>query len=426
MKKHLLIIGLFLGLNVSAQKHYYWSANSNNSLYGRVIDIREVAPNVLALQTFSLDNNYKFKKAQLSLFDLSTKKESDYTFLTSYSNYRGGFGALSDGSFVINTMDEKNQYELINYKYNAADFKLDVVGRLMGQFIGVPGGIAVFKENGYVTASSMINANKEVKNQLFIKNPGNNFGINGQENGINMLMKSSFINVNHDFSTKAKEEPGNSLSYQVIANKNGKIINYTANDDGKDNYELITGYSSELKEEWVLEFKSLGAGFKPIAMTDGEEWFLTTYDGNHNTTILQYSDGKKVNGITNINANRIKKIASFEANGSFVLKNNDLCVYGFQQTSKGNVPAFYTLNPTTLEIKKSWELKLEDQPCQEFSKLAQQDILLPGKFYSATQLSDGSVVFGGHLISNSAVKDATTSEQTTFNYLMVMPSEFFK
>lgn len=315
-----------------------------------------------------------------------------------------------------------------NFSYQASDFSLSANASLEGRFTGIPGGITPLKGGGYVMLAALLNKENNVFcNQVFRNNSGANFGMpsdksEGYQHSI--LMKPHFLEGMHSHFTPIKNNKISVIGQQIAANEAGKSIALSVVLDDTDTkpYKIIA-YSADLTEEWMLEFEDLRFGFKPIAYGKDNNWFLSTFKesstGTTETTIQKYS-GKT--------ATTFKKVINdFEVNGSLILANGDLCVYGFKTTTdKQILPMFHILNPQNLEIKKSWNLSADDKPCIEISELAGQTIVLPGKFYTATQLADGSVVFGGHLISNLLVYDGETNRNLTFNYLLSMPASFFK
>lgn len=429
MKKILLSVGILFSLGLSAQKHYYWSANADFSQFGRVIDIAEVSPNVLALQTFKLGSDYSFINGNVSLFDLKTEKEGQTIEITKFDSYRGGFGKMSNGSLVVNTLNPSSKYEVQLYKPNTATLELTVEGKIQGSFPGIPGGIVPVHGGGYVLAASLPNKdNGQVNLQLFKKSKGHSFGLESQNSEsvttMNMLMKPSFMGGMHNSYSLATNPTLLSYCEQVALLKDEKVLALTTVENSKDSFSTkVMCYDQNLTEQWSVGISDVGYGFKPITTGEGNSWFLTTFqasgkNGVSTTTIQKYDEKVAV---------AKKTINEFEANGNITLQNGDLCVYGFKTYSNGQkFPAFHVLKASNLEIKKSWELSENDEPCKEISALANQAMTLPGKFYTATQMSNGDVVFGGHIISFSTVKDPTTQVQTTFNYVMVMPSEFFK
>jgi hypothetical protein len=413
--------------NLNAQTHYVFPADENYQSYGRVIDIMEIEPNVLALQKLKMGKDYSFQNANLSLFHLKTEKQSENIVLTEFESYRGGFGKLKDNSIVLNTINENKEYELKNFSYNAAEFKFVSEGIIKGAFVGIPGGMSPLRKNGFVYAVSFPHKETgKLCNQLFKLNTDASLGIykTGQDVfQISILMKPHFLEGMNSHFTPVSNPDCLTFSYQVATNNEDKTIALIIHGNDKDSkpYKIIS-YTPELQEEWKLEFEDLSFGFKPIAYASGNTWFLTTFSsdskGKVTTTVQQYS-GKNKTSVTNY-------FPEFEANGSLILSNGDLCIYGFKSTLQNEIhPMFYVLNPKTLEVKKSWTLSKEDKPCAEISKIAGQEILLPGKFYTAAQLSDGSVAFGGHLVSNTIVYNPKTNASLTFNYLMVMPATFF-
>lgn len=428
MKKSLLFVGMLLSLSLSAQKHYYWQANADFSQFGRVIDVAEVSPSVVALQTFKLDSDYSFISGNVSLFDLKNEKEGKSIEITNLEEYRGGFGKMADGSLVINTLNPENKYEIQLYKPNTANLELDVEGKIQGSFAGIPGGIVPVYGGGYVLAASFPNKdNGQFNLQLFAKTKGHSFGLKNQNSdvsmAINILMKPSFMNGMHNFSSLVTSPAILSYCSQLALLEDEKVLALTTFDDKKDKFPTkITCYGQDLTERWGIGISGAGYGFKPVTTGEGNEWFLTTFNTNKGdvsvTTIQKYDDDELVTK---------KVISEFEANGSITLNNGNICVYGFKTFANGQkLPAFYVLSASNLEIKKSWELSENDEPCKDISELMNQAVTLPGKFYTATQMSNGDVVFGGHIISFSTVKDPATKVQSTFNYMMVMPAEFFK
>jgi hypothetical protein len=414
--------------DLNAQTHYVFSADKNYESYGRIIDIMEIEPNVLALQKLKMGNDYSFQNANLNLFHLKTEKQSEDIVLTEFELYRGGFGKLKNNSIVLNTINENKEYELRNFSYNAADYKFVSDGSIKGVFAGIPGGMSPLKKNGFVFAASFPNKETgKLCNQLFKLNPNASFGIDkaGQDAfQISILMKPHFLEAMVSHFTRVSDPNWMTFTYQVATNIEDKTIAlvWHGNDNDSKPYKIIS-YNSDLKEDWKLEFEKFSFGFKPIAYASGNTWFLTTFSSDSNgqvtTTVQQYS-GKNKTSIT-------KNIPEFEANGSLILSNGDLCVYGFKSTLQNEVhPMFYVLNPKTLKVIKSWTLSKEDKPCADISKIVGQEILLPGKLYAAAQLSDGSVAFGGHLISNTIVYNQATNAPLTFNYLMVIPATFLK
>jgi hypothetical protein len=416
--------------HLNGQTHYIFPADENYESYGRVIDIMEIEPNVLALQKFKLGKDYSFQNASLNLFHLKTEKQSENVLLTEFKSYRGGFGRLKDNSIVLNTLNEDEEYEIRNFFYNSSDFRLVDNGSIKGAFVGIPGGMSPLKKNGFVYAASFQHKETgELCNQLFKLNPDASFGLNksGEEVfQVSILMKPRFLEGLSSHYTRVTQPDWMTISFQVATNDEDKTIALVRhwNDDDSKPYKIIS-YTSDLQEEWKLEFENLSFGFKPIAYTSGNTWFLTTFssdsEGEVTTTVQQYL-GKNKTSVT-------KNIPEFEANGSLILSNGDLCVYGFKSTSENKIlpiPQFYILNPKTLEVKKTWTLSIVDKPCEDISKTFGQEVLLPGKFYTAAQLSDGSVAFGGHLISNTKVYNPQTSINLAFNYLMVMPEAFFR
>jgi hypothetical protein len=415
-------------INLNAQTHYVFPADENYGSYGRVIDIMEIEPNVLALQKFKMGKDYSFQHANLSLFHLKTEKQSENIVLTEFDSYRGGFGKLKNNSIILNTINVNKEYELRNYSYNSSDFKFVSNGSTKGVFAGIPGGVAPLKKNGFVYAVSFPNKETgEFCNQIFKLNPDASFGFDKAGQDVfqhNILMKPYFLEKMNSHFTPVSDPNWMTLSSQIAVNNEDKSIALIVHGNDKDSKPYkITSYTSDLQEEWKLEFEELSYGFKPIAYANGNTWFLTSFSSNSNgqvsTNVQQYS-GKNKTIIT-------KNITEFEANGSLILNNGDLCVYGFKSTLQNEIhPMFYVLNPKTLEVKKSWTLSKEDKPCADISEIAGQEILLPGKIYTATQLSDGSVAFGGHLLSNTIVYNPETNANLTFNYLMVMPASYFK
>lgn len=425
IKKNLVVCVMMAGSGLAfSQTHHVWEAESSFQFYGRVIDIAEVAPSVLALQTFTLDKNYQFENASVGLYNTKEKRASEGILLTSFDSYRGGFGQMKDNSLVLNTINTDRKYELLNVEYNEAEFKLSKKGTVEGVFAGIPGGITSLKGGGYVAASAFFHPETEMLcNQLFLKKSTSKFGLESDKNDgytHNMLMKPYFMEGMHNSYTPIKNPKSPSICSQVIASNDGAILSMVISLEQSNSKPIkIVGYTNDLKEEWELEFAETGYGFKPIATGIGKSWFLTTFEadatGKSQTKIQKY-DGKNKTSVSKI-------LEKFEANGSLILANGDLCVYGF---SSDSAPVFYVLNPTTLEVKKSWALSENDEPCTEISEAYGQTVRLPGKFYSATQLADGSVVFGGHLISDAAMYSNQHSGVHTFNYLLSMPASFFK
>jgi hypothetical protein len=412
---------------LNAQTHYVFPADKNYESYGRVIDIMEIEPNVLALQKFKMGKDYSFQNANLNLFHLKTEKQSEDIVLTAFEWYRGGFGKLKDNSIVLNTINENKEYELRNFSYKAADFKFVYEGSIKGLFSGIPGGMSPLKKNGFVYAVSLPHKETgEYCNQLFKVNADASLGFSGLGQDvfqISILMEPYFLELMNSHFTRASDPNWMTICFQVATNEDKTIaLVWHRNDKDSKPYKIIS-YTPGLQEEWKLEFEKLSYGFKPIAYASGNTWFLTTFSsdskGKVTTTVQQYS-GKNKTSVS-------KNIPEFEANGSLILSNGDLCVYGFKSVSQNEIhPMFYVLNPKTLEVKKSWTLSKEDKPCADIGKIVGEEVLLPGKFYTATQLSDGSVAFGGHLLSNTVVYDPGTKVALTFNYLMVMPANFFK
>lgn len=428
MKVGFFLSAIIFSNKVISQTHHVFPAESSMQDYGRVIDVIEVEPSVVALQTFQFGNDYSFKQADLCLYNLNSMSLSKKTTLSTFDSYRGGFGVLSDKSLVLNTINSDNKYELKNFIYQKSTFELDAKASLEGSFAGVPGGIAPLKGGGYVMLAALLNKETNMFcNQVFRKNTGSVFGMEGTKSEgyeHSILMKPHFLQGMHSHFTPIKYPNLMIIGQQVAVNESGKSISLVVHtDESEKNPFKITGYSKELTEEWSLEFDDLRFGFKPIAYGKDNTWFLTTFsEGTTKTTetkIQKYA-GKTATALT-------KVITDFEANGSFMLASGDLCVYGFKTTiEKEILPMFYVLNAQTLETKKSWVLSSEDKPCKDISEIAGQTIVLPGKFYSASQLSDGSVVFGGHLISNVIVFDGETNRNLTFNYVLQVPATFFK
>jgi hypothetical protein len=412
-----------------AQTHYLFPAEANNQQYGRVIDIVEVEPSVVALQTFQLGSDYSFKQVDLSLYNLALNKQSEKITISNFDSYRGGFGVMSNKSLVINFLNTSDKYELKNFEYLKSSFSLDAKASVEGSFVGVPGGITSLKGGGYVMLAALMNKETNVFcNQVFRKNSGTTFGMDGVKSDRyehSILMKPHFLQGMHNFSTPIKNPSLMAIGQQIAANEEGKSISLVVHMDDSDAKPYkVTGFDGELKEEWNLEFEDLRFGFKPIAYGKGNNWFLTTFqtaaDGISTTTSIQKYTGKSKLEVAT-------KIENFEANGSMILANGDLCVYGFKSTAAREIlPMFIVFNPLNLQVKKSWTLSAEDQPCKEISEIAGQTIVLPGKLYAATQLSDGSVVFGGHMISNVIVLDGETNRNLTFNYMLSMPAAYFK
>lgn len=423
-----ILVSLFLSYGFFAQQHYYWAANSDFSQYGRVIDIKEVTPNVVALQTFKLNSDYSFVSGNLSLFDLTKEKEGNSINITSFESYRGGFGQMADGSLVINTLNAEGKYDIQLYKPNSSELNLEKVSNIEGSFAGIPGGIVPVYGGGYVLAASLPNKDNGLYNlQLFAKTKGHAFGLENQNNGekmtINLLMKPSFVAGMHNLSSVVSNP--NVLNYctQLALFDDEKTLALIESEDKKDKYNTkVVCFGHELEERWKVGFLGANYGFKPLTIGEDNEWFLTTFNAGKGgvsvTTIQKFNEDEAVAKNT---------INEFEANGSMKLKNGKICVYGFKTYAEGQKsPAFHIINPSDLTIVKSWELSEKDKPCTDISELMDQTIVLPGKFYTATQLENGDVIFGGHIISLSTVKDPTTKVQTTFNYMLKMPASFFK
>lgn len=426
MKKLFLAIGVLFSLGLSAQTHYYWQANSDFTEFGRIIDIKEVSPNVVAIQSFKLTDDYTFKSGNLSLYDLKADKEGESIILTGYELYRGGFGKMADGSLVLNTISTDKTFSLLKCKPNLNELTFTVNGKITGSFPSIPGGIVPINGGGYVMASSLPNQENGLFNvQLFKKSKGHVFGMEGvntdQKMTTNLLMKPFFLKGMHNVTSVIEKPNVLDICNQVSLLNNEKVLVLKEIDDENDkNNVKIIMYNQTLEKQWELGFSNIGYGYRPITTGQGNTWFLTTFSSNgdiSNTTIQKYEDNNSISK---------KTIKGFEANGSITLKTDDICVYGFNTHTDGlKVPAFYVLNSKNLEVKKSWELTEKEEPCEDLGILMGQEITLPGKFYTATEMENGDVIFGGHIISYSTVKNRTTKIQTTFNYMMLMPSSFF-
>lgn len=435
LKLVLLLLKIAILPNIlNAQSHHVWPTDENFKSFGRVIDVLEIEKDVLLLQTLDLNTSYKVNEVRLNLLNLTNDVKSNYTSYVSTNQFPSGMILLKDKSIVVNTSGQ--EFELRNLTFSSSDFALNAKGTIKGQFPSFPGGIASFKSGAYIVSASFLYPNKEKNSNLLLKKNvdkpfGSSINVNNNENTIEMLMKPKMLTYMYNPISEAKDTSSHVLGFQVITSNEEKILNYSVSLSKTDpNPNKIIAYSKELIEEWRLEFSGdLDFGIRPIAAGPKNFWYLSGFQAQGKgitNSLVQMYDGK--------NATDSKvSLNAFEVNGSLLLQNGDLCVYGFKTAPHPQAPEviltsplFYILDGKSLAIKKTWELSESDEPMKKLSELYGQTVYLAGKFYSATQLSDGSLVFGGHLISPIALVDQTKSGQLTFNYVYKTSENYLK